>query len=349
MGHEVLDDEKCVKVGGLPWHMLGFAPETPISAMAAHELMNGSFDLTLEPVAVVMQDQILKVENHFAIVRGPTNKDKYYKVFDYVKGRYHLVQPIDIFQMFDDKVGVGIESAGLIQDGRKMFLSWPIDSIDVSGAELKLFGNVMFGFDKVFSSRLCVATHYIVCKNTFMGVLGEAEQDDKKRTKGRGTIYSGKHTNPNLLKELGEWMGFVQKNSQKEVDLVSQFFGKMATTPIVHEKQAQDLIEVSWPEPIFIPERFPEEQRERREKETEDLAARNQKIRDSIYNIYAGPNDGAFANNEETYWRLFNAGTNFWNHNNVRESSAYSVLYGDRSKEMNRFAEVLRDDMNARS
>lgn len=368
MGADVMDDEKCVTVGDVTqWHGMGPHFKTPISAVEGEEAIGGSFKLYKQKAGVLLDDpdfaewvedengewvleeaKFQPTKGRWAIVRGPSRKDKRNVVFDFVTDDYHIVQPHDIVEMFDEKVGVSISSMGFLGDGRKMFLSWNLPSIEViQGQEVKLFATSMFGFDSDFSSRLSVGSTVVVCANTWRYALSEAAQNDKAKKKGRGTIYSGKHTNPRLLYELGEWMEFIQINAEREVELVSGLFNQFKSTRIVHEKQAEDLLAVAWPEPAPVPDAYPVNLRKKEEERVYDLARKNNRTRQGVYDLFTGSKG---INITEDYFGLFNACTQYFNHEQPsKRDTAYSIMWGNRSDEMNMFAEVLRQDIQSKA
>lgn len=347
MAHQIMDNEKCVTVGIPAWHGLGKNFNEPKSAVEAHDAMGGSFELYSKPVGVSLDDgEFIAIPGHFAIVRGPTVKDNRKIVFDYVKDRYKIIQPIDILRKFDEKVGVSISSLGLIQDGRKLFLSWKLPSTEIiEGDIVDIYGSVLIGFDSIFSSRLNVGTVRVVCANTFSASIAEADRE-KSKDRGRGMIYSGKHTNHNLLNELGEWMGFVEENAARQVGLVTNLFKNFAHTPIIHNKQAEDLIYQAWPDPDPVPDFYPNALKDKKQKAIDAEAERVERIRKGIYTLYDSDEGIAI---DETYWGLFNASTQYFNHKMPsKKDTAFSITWGNRSNEMKHFADVLIDDIENR-
>lgn len=345
MTANVMENEKCITVGEPAWHSLGENYKTPLSAKEAHDKMGGSFFLEQNPMAYWDGElgQWVEVDGRFVIVRGSTLKHNHKVYFGTSSEHYNIFQPIDIIEKFDEKVGVSISSLGFLQSGEKMFLSWELPSFEIAEDEVKLYGNVLFGFDTVFSSRLNIGTFKVVCANTFQASIAEAEQESKKN-RGRGTIYHGKHTNKKLLYELGEWMEHVQQNTEKQMELTKNFFQKLVDTPIIHESQAKHLLEYCWSDPSPVPDSYPktlrEKEQERRDKEAEKM----QDIRGTIFDIYSS--NRYLGNDGENYWRLFNSSTQYFNHEQPsKKDTAFSITWGNRNSEMNKFAEVLRLDM----
>jgi hypothetical protein len=339
----ILDDDKVGVVGNPAWHELGKVFDHPISAEDAHTEIGGSYTLYKRPITTMLNGTETQVKNGFAIIRGATNKNPQEMVFGYSTDHYHIVQPIDIIKKFDEKVGVSIETIGFIQEGRKLFLTWKLPSFEViAGDQINVYGAVMVGFDTVFSTRLNIGTVRIVCENTFALAL-EEENAEKKLNRGRGTIYSSKHTNSNLKNELGEWMGCIHRNAEKQTNLAKSLFGKFAATPIVHERQAQDLIYTAFPNPDPIPEVFPEALRIGKQMQIDEKTEARENMRNGIYDVFSTSTGIAI---DATYWGLFNAGTQYFNHIlPSKKETSYSIMWGNRNGFMNRFAEVLKNDV----
>ncbi len=346
MTANIMDNDKVIVVGDPAWHKLGQNFTEPISGIAAYEAMGGGYELECRPLGVMFNDTFIAVPDQFAIVRGPTNKDAESHVFGYVTDHYHIIQPLELIQKFDEKVGVSIETLGFIGLGEKMFVTWNLPQFEVKpGDVVKLYGTLLLGFDNIFSSRLNIAAVRTLCWNTFSRALQEAKEE-KKKNRGRGTIYQSKHTNPALLNEIGEWMGYIQDNANRQVELCQSLFRTLAATPIIHDQQAKDLIADTWANPAPVPDFWPDTLREKQQAKVDTEAEKAEKIRNGIYNLYSTP---AGIGIDATSWGLFNACTQYFNHvMPSKKDTEFSTVWGNRSNEMNRFAEVLRTDALSR-
>ena len=346
MSADVMDDDKFVSVDERAWHPLGYHFDHDMSAVDGWNAMGGGFEMYKKPVGVMLTDEFLEVPGHCAIVRGPSNKDNRNIVFDYVTDNYNIVQPYDLVKKFDEKVGISISSMGFLQEGRKQFITWKLKMMDIiAGDEVQLYGNLLMGTDSKFSAMVSVLMTRTVCLNTFKSAIAESEEEDKSgRNRGRGTVYAGRHNNPNLLEDLGEWMGFVQDNVEKRTQSLTNLFRGFASTPIIHEKQAIDLIGDTWTLPNPVPNDYPEALREKAEKKVEAEIKKVERIREGVFDAF---NTNAFdVSTDPTLWKLFNAGTWYFNHGvGGNRDASYSILYGDRNAQMNRFAQVLKDSM----
>jgi hypothetical protein len=181
-----------------------------------------------------------------------------------------------------------------------------------------------------------------VCENTWIANLWEAEAE-KNKNRGRGTIYSGKHTNPNLINELGAWMGHIQHNAEKESGLIAGFFKKLAETKLNSEKQTKDLIYSAFPDPKPLGD-IPEELKKKNQEAIDTAAEKADAIRVGIWDVFS--TERGIAIDQSNYWGLFNAGTQYFNHEQKsKKDASFSICWGNRSKQMNDFAQVLQKDI----
>ena len=218
-----------------------------------------------------------------------------------------------------------------------MFLTWKMPSIEVvKDDKVDTYGFLAIGFDAVAGASLNIVTTRVVCQNTWMAAIREAESSKER---GKGRIYSGKHTS-SLKHELGEWMGYVQTEAERQVQLTSSFFKRLADTPIENENEVYRLLFAAYPDPAelsadaYIPNSLRGKKSEKIEAERESA----QKNREGIYSYFNGKGTEI----SRDYWGLFNATTEYFNYGQVEKKPASaSILMGNRATNMNAMAEVL--------
>ena len=329
-----------VTVGTRAWHLKDLNFQESTSAREALEAMGGGHKIELRKIAVWMNGTYQEVPGEFGIVRVTKDEEMFFK--EYVTNRFHSFNPEDICKTFDEKVMKSIASLGFIQEGKKMFLAWPMKSFDVvKGDEIKMFGNTLIGFDGKFASGLYVGSIRVECENTWNRLIAESNRNTEQ---GKGKIYSSKHTNVNMLYELGEWMKYVSENADKQAELIKSFFKKLAATKIVHEQQAKDLILEAYPIPSPVPDFFPESLKRKEQEKTDEKVEKAEEIRDGIWDIFS-TNKG-IAIDQTSYYGLFNSASQYWTHMPSKKDTSYSTYYGTRSNEISQFANVLRNDMD---
>jgi hypothetical protein len=319
------------------WHLkdTNFLEEK--KACEALEAVGGGHKIELRPVMVMLNGKVREVEDNFALVRTTGNPEED-MVFEYVTGRFNSFNPEDVCKKFDEKVGKSVSTLGFIQEGKKMFISWVLPSFDVvKGDTIELFANTLVGFDSKFSVGLYVGSFRAECANTWNAIISSSEKNTES---GRGRIWSSKHTNKNLLYELGEWMEFVAENAEKEAGLIKSFFGKLVNTPIRHESEAKDIIAEAYKYPENLPEYYPEALKAKKQEVINAKAEKIDEIRDDIYNIFSTKR--GIAIDQNSFYGLFNSASQYWTYLKSKKDTNYSIMYGNRAGEITKFAEVLK-------
>ena len=318
------------------WHKLGIVSDKDQSAVESLTAIGGGYWFEKRPVTVMLNG-VSTETGDWAIVRSPLPDDAEERVFGYTTDRYELLQPLDACELFDTKVNRPVETLGMLGKGERMFLTWKMPSFDVVKDDtVNTYGFVALGFDAVMGSSLNVVTIRVVCQNTWMAAIREAENSKER---GRGRIYSGKHTK-NMKFELGEWMGYVQAEAERQVAMTKDFFGRLAATPLSEEKEVYQLLFAAFPDPeplsstAYIPDSLRGKKVEKIEADKE-IAERN---RAGIANLLFGQGTQITPD----YWGLFNATTEYFNYGQVEKKPAStSILMGNRATNMNAMAEVL--------
>lgn len=329
-----------VTVGERAWHLKDLNFQESKTACEALEAMGGGHKIELRKIAIWMNGGWQEANGEFGIVRVTKDEEVFFK--EYVTERFHSFDPEDVCKKFDEKVGKSIASLGFIQEGKKMFLAWSMKSFDVvKGDEIKMFGNTLIGFDGKFASGLYVGSIRTECENTWNRLIAESNRSTEQ---GKGKIYSSKHTNVNMLHELGEWMKYVSEKADSQAELIKSFFGKLVEAKIVHEQQAKDLILEAYPVPNPVPDFFPETLRKKEQEKVDEKAEKAEEIRVGIWDVFS--TDKGIAIDQDSYYGLFNSVSQYWTHMPSKKDVSYSVYYGNRSNEISQFAEVLRNDMS---
>lgn len=325
------------------WQRLGKTYNAPISGEEAlKEVGNYSFEKRrykefLNGKWVESQD--------WRIYRSPLPDDPTEKSIGNATDRYTIVQPMDVVKLFDEKVGKPIDTIGfLTKDGRRMFLTWQMPKFEVVKNDfVELVGFLTFGFDTFMGASLSTIGNRIHCRNAFRRAQNEARR--MRDGKGRGLIWSGKHTDKNLMGDLGEWMNYVTEKAEQEAGLMKSFFKRLAKTPLEEENEVYRLLFSAYPDPEPLPlDAFiPPSKRQAKEEKIEEEKQLMTQYRDGIAELFFGKGTEITPN----YWGLFNANTEYFNHIQMeKKDAASSILVGSRNKRMNQMAEVLQYEVN---
>lgn len=336
MSHEIW--EKCVYSYKQPmWHSITEPSEVEMSAEGViKERFGDAPTIFMRPVTVELNGSPTETGD-FAVIRGATSFDSNEVVFDYATDHYHPLQPIEVARSFDRNVQEPAETLAFLRGGREMFISWLMPEIEVVVDDIvKMFGIVRVGFDTKNGARLFTSSVRPVCWNT----ITWAEDWARAHTdgKGKGRIWDGKATNVNLLRDLGYWMEHVQLNALREAELLKQFFGNLAVTPIKSETEAWRILFNAYPNKESVSEYYPVQLQADKELATVQYNNTQQELRQGIFNLF----DGAGTAITPDYWGMLNATSEYFCHyQSSKKPIAESVMFGPRAKNISRMVEVL--------
>ena len=318
------------------WHNKGNVGLEPIEASEAWKQLT-PYWLEKRPVTVFLNG-IQQTVRDFAIVRSALPDDPQERIMGYVAGNYTILQPEDICRLFDENVKQPVNTLGCLGKGEKLFLTWQLPKIDVKGDEVKTYGFVAGGFDGLYGVSLYLTTVRVVCQNTWMMAINEAEsskQTDKVKT---GKIWSGRHNSQNVERDLGIWLEHVQQKAEGKINQASEIFNLMAGKAIEDVKVAEKLVNQIYPNPKSLPKDFPDRLRAEKQGKIDILASKAESDRAMVMALFGGQGTAIDA----TAWGLFNAVTEAENHVRVEKKPANnSVLFGARAKQMTKAFDVI--------
>lgn len=225
------------------WHKLGKVFYEPVTAVAALETA-GEYFVEKRPVMVELNGSAFKT-GFYHIVRLPTQDDKREVVFGApVHQSYELIGPRDICEVFDQKVVMtsgeprGVETFGVLDSGRKLFLSTKVDQIKVRD---ELVEGYLVVYSPMYGNRhAIILTTFVrvVCENTLRVALSGALE--------MRTIPHHPGAKESVAKWLGEMYGRYYLVAQQANDA----FLQMVQTK-VSEKRAEELTEQAIPAPAY--------------------------------------------------------------------------------------------------
>jgi hypothetical protein len=341
MSHEVLED--MVYSFKIPmWHNLTEPSQVESTAVEVLDRdFGGGFELLLRPVTVLLNDEF-KETGDFALVRSKTNKvDSKEVLFGYCTERYQPLQPRQIAEVYDSRVGKIVETMGFLYEGKEMFISFNMPSFEVvKDDELKMFGIIRSGFDTLRGTALFTSIYRPVCANTIS--MAASWADSNTDGKGRGNVWNSKHVNKNLLRDLGSWAGFIVKDAERQSSLIQSFFAKLAKTPLKNDAEIHEILYESFPPPTKLTEFYPEDLRQDKLESIEIVKEKQEEIRDGIYSLFAG--GGTAITND--YYGVLNSTTEYFCHKMPsKKPIAASVMWGNRQKMTMQVADVLKNRM----
>jgi hypothetical protein len=323
------------------WHNITEPSTVPMTAQEImQEKFGGGFDIHLRPVTVKLNDENVETGD-FAIIRGKSKFEDTERVFGYCTSRFHPLQPAEVAKCFDENVKEYAETMAFLGDGEDMFISWKMPTFEVGVSdEVEMYGIVRTGFDTLNGTRLFTSTYRPVCSNT----INLAENWAKKNAdgKGKGSIWSGKGVNKNLLRDLGYWMAHVQNTAFNQAVTLQNLFGRFAKTPLSTDSKVKALIERAYPHTDDVSPYYPAELREEKAENITVFNAGQDQIRDGIFRLFAGEGTAITPD----FWGLLNSTSEYFCHYQAsKKPIAESVMFGNRQKQIGRMLEVLTEEV----
>lgn len=271
------------------WHELGQVFEEEVTAAQGLKKV-GAYEVELVP-AYAGDTPIGKN----AILRRPTTDDPETRVFGIVGLDYTLITPEDVCSIFDEQVGVPIETIGALGYGETFFVSTQLPTLDVKGDEVEnylLVSNPMTGLQ---SAEVRVTPVRVVCQNTLIASDARATQKFK--------VVHGRDAKQRMAEWLRETYEFAETTSKVLRDL----FQVMATTR-VRDAEARKLFDAAYPIPNKPKTNAPQNVMEQRLKWWEENVNLMQRRRDGAKELFQGLGSGMDTPAAKgTLWGAYNA------------------------------------------
>lgn len=316
------------------WHKLGFVTQEPLTAMETLTLIGGGHIVEKYPNYAFINGEYVPTGD-YVIVRQPLPDDPFLRFFGHATERYEVLSSLEVAELFDEKVSTNVETMGFLGNGERMFVTWELPSFEVVKDDtIRTFGFIATGFDSLMGTSLNVVTVRVVCANTWRAAINQAENTKER---GKGRIWSSKHTSKNMKYKLGEWMSHVQTDAQRQANLTQDFFAKLVEKKIDDVKEVERLVYAAYPDPEkpsdWMPENLKPEEWDKYEKNRQTV----ENDRNGIMAMFDGGTEIT-----PDYYGLFNATTEWFNYGKMAKKPVeYSIVMGNRANAMDKMAEVL--------
>lgn len=177
----------------VPWHGLGVAVEKAPNSAEALKLAGLDWEVVPQPMFTKLGDGThIEVPNCKANVRSSDNK-----VLGVVTDRYKIVQNKDAFDFTDNLIGDGCvyETAGSLQEGRRVFMLAKLPNYDVLGEDFEQFICFTNSHDGTGAVKAVVTPVRVVCQNTLSMALEGATRAWSTRHTGdiKGKMEEAKY------------------------------------------------------------------------------------------------------------------------------------------------------------
>ena len=326
MSHEIFGERFFGKQREPAWHGLGKVMDVPVTAIQAFEDM-GAYEIHAEKLYRASGG----VVSAQAIVRELTAKGEAETVIGVVGPDFMPIGPRSTCQVYDDTVGMPVETIGCLRDGETIFVSTKLPSIDVKGDEVSMYlllVNPMGGGEAI---QIRTTPVRVVCMNTLNMAQAMSSQ-----------LYRVRH-DVNALANMSDWLGGVIDKASEQVAMMKEAL-EILVGYRVNQGLAQEIILEAYPDPKIPRNTAPKEVMVKRFENREYLAERRAVARENVLALFNGAGTGMnMPQTQGTGYGLFNAVAeyedNAWSKNPV--SAMESAVFGDRADTKVRAFEAL--------
>lgn len=318
------------------WHGKGVVGSEEETAMSVYGRMI-PVEFEQRPFGITLNGEFKETGKHYGIVRSEGGKEK---VIGETKGRYNLTQPVQYATIFDEFVSKPVETMGFLgTHGQKMFITWNLPNIDVHGDKVEMYGFLATGFDGKFGEKLYETGVRVVCNNTWNMAVSDSEE------RGRGSVYSAKHSMVDHEERLGIWMRYITSQAESNVEIYQNLFRKMEEKPIGID-DAYGLFSKVYAKKGNIDSSFyPSELIEKDDAKITAYNDSQEEKRDMAIELFKG----AGIEITKTVWGAFNCVTELENHKIAsKKDTTESILLGNRQGIMQDAMSVMSEYVEVR-
>jgi phage/plasmid-like protein (TIGR03299 family) len=297
------------------WHELGQVFPDEVSASEGLKRI-GDYEVVTEPVwagGVKLDKQ--------AILRRPTTDDPETRCFGIVSNDYHLLTPIDVCTIWDERVAKPIETIGALGDGETFFLSTYLPSFDVKGDEMENYLLVTNPMTGLASSQILETPVRAVCQNTVTAADNLATQ--------RLKIVHDK----TAKERLGDWLQDSMQWAEHTALVLKDLFESMASAR-VKDAEARRLFTYAYPTPKRPDTNAPKHIMDQRVKWWEENVNLMERRREGAKMLFEGMGTGMDTKAAKgTVWGAYNAVVETEDYRKGRHNDqiASSSLFGERA------------------
>lgn len=154
-----------------PWHGLGVCVENAVSSEEALKVSGLDWNVVQHSI---MTEEDVTVSGYKANVRDTDNK-----ILGVVSDRYKVVQNAEAFAFTDDLLGEGVkyETAGSLQDGRKIWLLAKLpEKYTIGGEQIEPYLVFSNSHDGSGAIKVAMTPVRVVCQNTLNLALSSAKR-----------------------------------------------------------------------------------------------------------------------------------------------------------------------------
>jgi len=163
----------------------------------------------------------------YAIIRHPEGNETKPQVMGVVGEDYSPIYPSTAAAIWDAKVGIPVETFGILANGAKVFISGVLPKINVKGEDVETFLVLYSPLTGNEAATGLVAATRVVCQNTLHMALGEGKSK-----------FRVPHSKGAALR-LGNWLQDTYQGALLSVKLMQENYNRLAAKKV-------DDVQIQW-------------------------------------------------------------------------------------------------------
>ena len=295
---DFLEQGFFAKVGA--WHGKGTVTAERLTAEQAYQKSGQDYQVVSSPIFV----NGLQVKNHFATVRADTGG-----VLGVVGNKYKIIQNksmYDVLAPVIDSIGAVYETGGVLKEGA---IIWALAKLEKSNFTIgnedlvNMYMLLAMGHDGSMPLIATPTTIRVVCWNTLSMALSLSKQD------GRAIVrIAHKSDAYQYIPVAHRLLGLTAKNGELASAFFSQIAARQVNSVVVNE---------------FVAAMFPS----KKEDEGKEAGVIVQRARMQIRDGFDSPINNIDSSIRHSGWSLYNAFTDYIDHNRPMRAGTNRQLY----------------------
>lgn len=205
------------------WHTINVLNDLQIEdkPRQASEVLQliGESRYEMLPLSFTLGIQQYPVEQ-MVIIRHPEGEETKPQVMGVVGEDYSPIYPSTAAAIWDAKVGIPVETFGILANGAKVFISGILPKISVKGEEVETYLILYSPLTGNEAATGLVAATRVVCQNTLHMALGEGKSN-----------FRVPHSKGAALR-LGNWLQDTYRGALESVTILRESYNQLATKKV---------------------------------------------------------------------------------------------------------------------
>ena len=240
MSHEIYEN-RFVGFRKPAWHRLGKVFQDAMKALEAWNFM-GPYDVRKQPLFYSTpnvhtgEDMQIPVGGKYVVTGSFPDTGKTYQ-YGLVDERYELITPDMLVSLWDTIIPANIETMGVLQDGKRFFMTTELPGFDIRGDEHRNYLSILSPHASGQALVGLISPVRVVCANTAQMALEAAQQQC------RVPHFKG------AFNKIGGWLKDQYESTVQRTETLKEAMEILAFANVGNEATVEKYVENVFPMP----------------------------------------------------------------------------------------------------